>query len=774
MKRSSTSCQWNRIVILFVLSTILAISSTSNAQETWNLTFEETMFEHWGEITNLVRSEHIAVADIEDAGFVFLDYSTPSAPEQLGVVRNNGYLWDVHGRYILIEGSHELFLANYHDDMSLTVQEDYGAYSFDDVYFSGDHFIIEAHGYDEESRRISTLGIYNPESPHYPAGVLAEYGIMVCHTVLVDDTTSFIPVTDELWIYRGFPLEDDTRIIINSPAYDLEKIGDYLFAASVTEEGEPALRVWYLANIENPELAAELPIECDSFEMDMDGSNLYLTATTGDDLQIIQVSVASRRNPEILGTIDDRDNQFDFFTVADDVIVSGGYNDDGEQGLFSFESDPENDYPMVSEMYNSTPGIISITNGQTYSFASHRNDGFYALEYQDVSAPVIHSEIEIEEDLLDMQSAGSYLAGVSETSIYLYELDDNEIPQLLDIFELDFPAECLVHDLIVQENGWLLVNYMDLDLRYRAYVQLFRIHENRTIVQLPDRVGVQQAYDVVGNYALMFHFDQANTEYIAAFYNLTDPEEERIELFTYPSVPYWTSDIVAEYGYCYEFGTSIDPGTDPPHDYQGSISVYDIRDIHNPVWIQNVETDLHSPRVKIYGDYLIAYSNTPYYEDESHAQVWSIEDRENPVMIGSVTMEYTDGNGFTDVAMLGNDQFLILTDQYMMSYRVNNPLVVDDTGSRSTGMPTSFEITGVYPNPFNSSTMILFECNSPAPYTIRLYDILGRQVSTLVNEALQTGTHRVHFDGHGLSSGTYFLRLNAGNQSQVQRIMLVK
>jgi hypothetical protein len=88
--------------------------------------------------------------------------------------------------------------------------------------------------------------------------------------------------------------------------------------------------------------------------------------------------------------------------------------------------------------------------------------------------------------------------------------------------------------------------------------------------------------------------------------------------------------------------------------------------------------------------------------------------------------------------------------------------------------PTSFELQGNYPNPFNPTTNIRYSVPATSEVSLTVYDVLGRQVATLVNGVQATGTYTVNFDATNLSSGVYLYRLQSGNFVQTQKMMLVK
>ena len=88
--------------------------------------------------------------------------------------------------------------------------------------------------------------------------------------------------------------------------------------------------------------------------------------------------------------------------------------------------------------------------------------------------------------------------------------------------------------------------------------------------------------------------------------------------------------------------------------------------------------------------------------------------------------------------------------------------------------PKSYLLNQNYPNPFNPTTRI--SCSLPEAnfVTLKIYDMLGREVSTLVNEMKPAGTFEAEFDASKLSSGTYVYKLNAGGYQTVKKMILTK
>jgi len=116
--------------------------------------------------------------------------------------------------------------------------------------------------------------------------------------------------------------------------------------------------------------------------------------------------------------------------------------------------------------------------------------------------------------------------------------------------------------------------------------------------------------------------------------------------------------------------------------------------------------------------------------------------------------------------------------EYFVS-RETPPILIDRMGDDVVGVedvniPTNFKLFQNYPNPFNPTTSIKYEVSSIANVKLAVYDILGREIETLVNEEKFPGEYEVKFNASNLPSGTYFYVLRAGNFSETKKMILMK
>ena len=131
-----------------------------------------------------------------------------------------------------------------------------------------------------------------------------------------------------------------------------------------------------------------------------------------------------------------------------------------------------------------------------------------------------------------------------------------------------------------------------------------------------------------------------------------------------------------------------------------------------------------------------------------------------------------------------------MTNYYINALTINDTYVFAATGEGVWRRPLTEILTGVegqgikipnqfileqnYPNPFNPSTIIQYAIASRQFVTLKVYDVLGNEVSTLVNEEKPVGNYEVNFNAGGLSSGIYFYKLQTGSFIETKKMMLLK
>jgi len=114
-----------------------------------------------------------------------------------------------------------------------------------------------------------------------------------------------------------------------------------------------------------------------------------------------------------------------------------------------------------------------------------------------------------------------------------------------------------------------------------------------------------------------------------------------------------------------------------------------------------------------------------------------------------------------------NNQVVLLSSPYT----VNSTGV---TGVKVVENPYKFSLSQNYPNPFNPVTIIEYSIPKDEFVKLTVYDFTGRTISTLVNENKKAGKYNISFNGTGIATGVYFYKLQAGNYSVVNKMLLLK
>jgi hypothetical protein len=89
-------------------------------------------------------------------------------------------------------------------------------------------------------------------------------------------------------------------------------------------------------------------------------------------------------------------------------------------------------------------------------------------------------------------------------------------------------------------------------------------------------------------------------------------------------------------------------------------------------------------------------------------------------------------------------------------------------------VPTEYSLDNNYPNPFNPTTTIGYALPNPTHVTLLVFNMLGQEVATLVDEVEEAGYKTVSFDASNLPSGVYTYRITAGTFSDVKKMLLIK
>jgi hypothetical protein len=137
--------------------------------------------------------------------------------------------------------------------------------------------------------------------------------------------------------------------------------------------------------------------------------------------------------------------------------------------------------------------------------------------------------------------------------------------------------------------------------------------------------------------------------------------------------------------------------------------------------------------------------------------------------------DYNNGlpylNTFTVRSAVGEPNRLFVSTFGGSIYRVDQTLT---SVQNQMSVPHAFALDQNFPNPFNPTTTISYSVPKTAHVTLKVYDLLGKEVAVIVNELQDAGPHQTRFDASIFPSGVYFYRLKTGEYMQTRKLVLIK
>ncbi|MBC8204469.1 MAG: T9SS type A sorting domain-containing protein, partial [FCB group bacterium] len=494
------------------------------------------------------------------------------------------------------------------------------------------------------------------------------------------------------------------------------------------------------------------------------------------------IDVSDPFNPQYGGFIDPPGNAF-----VRKIAVSGNYayfTANSSTGLLVYDiTDPTN----MIEAGNYTPfysydGLI-VFNSVLYSVSSP-----FGLTILDVTNPVNIFEIsayEVSGIIYDVEKTGDlavllntyerlHFVDVSNPAnpveIGTYEIEDYVSEMCLEddkIYLSNYNLGLLILDIsdpnnpveagqVVYENYAIINATVSSDYAY-CYAQTLGFNNSNHLLVvdvsdpafpvLTDSIMLAdycQDIAISGGYAYIANSDSGLT-----IIDVSDPYD--ISITTGYLLPYGdrAECIEAEGGYAY-IGTG----------YYDRLYIFNVTDPINPSIAGIYDADNNIYGITVSGNYV-------YIAHGSYGM--TILDVSNPADIYEVGWYNTPGTAYSIAA---DGDYAYVADYYYFGiYDCSLALPVEQRFNDLKSYNISLSAA---PNPFNAKTVISFELRASSEVSLIVYDVQGRKIQSLVTGHLSLGAHEVVWNAEGMSSGIYFARLEAGDFTQTQKLLLIK
>lgn len=385
----------------------------------------------------------------------------------------------------------------------------------------------------------------------------------------------------------------------------------------------------------------------------------------------------------------------------------------------------------------------------------------------------------------DLQESGSYCYLVTFHDLYVLDVSNPVLPELVGINQ---PSSGI--DLHIQIIG--------------NYAYLTNTEEGLRVVDISDpsnpaTVGsVGSAYfnymTSEGNY--VYVTDNLDNLRVFDISNPTTPVE--VGALNFPTPNNLTSGIAANNGYVYvaqyDEGLKVIDVTDPTQptqvatynqnvkltclDMEGNyvyatdiylsqrVDVFDVSDPLNPAIVDTIV--FHNPYIHAWQDW--AFGDILFVADHMDPDL-AILDISNPSQPSIILTQMVPDEIWGADA---TDDYIYLAAYGAGLHIYDNPFGTVTSQQHSFKPPYDYILKQNYPNPFNPSTTIRYSIPESGNVTLKIFNTLGEEVATLVDEFKAAGDHTVNFDAVNLSSGIYFYRLQSGNKIQAKKMMLLR
>jgi hypothetical protein len=403
------------------------------------------------------------------------------------------------------------------------------------------------------------------------------------------------------------------------------------------------------------------------------------------------------------------------------------------------------------------PGFVNDV-AVSGSYAYTGSNGFRVLDVSDSTHPVEVGYANLNGSLVEVADNSvvvySPYSMTANNTFYTMDVSDPANPVTLD----SYTCPAMTWDLVVKDNLVFIACWWD-------GVRIFNMSDPTNIIHLSRVMGWQsggvpgvewcyaQAIDVDGNFLYIVDYKPFPNEDTYGLYiiDITNPSAPAL-LNRFQNITSNPRDVNVENGYAYIA------------DGYGGVEVVDVSDPMNPSVTGYVDLIDGSTGIKVDGDF--AYVSEYIL---GGLQVVDISNPGNPNLTG-----WYQPSGVFALGVESSNGFVYVSDG-LGGIQIYRNLLVDPVSVEQEGNTISdFGLEQNYPNPFNPSTTIKYSISENGFVKLSVYNLLGEEVTTLVNNEQKAGRYEVNFNAKELSSGIYMYRLESNNFLSIKKMILIK
>ncbi len=514
--------------------------------------------------------------------------------------------------------------------------------------------------------------------------------------------------------------------------FDVVVRGDSCYVA----DGFSGLRIFDISNPATPLETGHLITGGKAVSLKVKGKFVYVAAN--EELKIVDISSPS--GPFLTGSFGTYDTAINL-----DVGINNNYV---YIANFSFDlriidvTDPSNPFEVGSFYPGGLFSSIAFNNNYAYT-----NDGLGGAYFNDGLGEIniINlSNLQKPKKVGYIKSVFGYIRSVASDSNYLYAITDMDSLYIFNISVPDNPCPVSVSSII---DGSMIIKvkgnlaFIAFALSGASELGIFDV----TDLTNPSKLS---SFNLISIYIVNISI-QNNFVFLSTSNGL------RIIDISNPSQP-------LEVGNIYE-GSRINAIVKDNSAYVSTVDGLHVVDISNPANPTEIGY-FESWIVHNYSQEITISENYAFVSSDSGITMLDISSPSNLVKKGYFNTVFFNLTAYKShiFGLNGSGLYILQND------------LLTDINFEALGSPKNFTLSQNYPNPFNPSTTISYSLPQSGFVKLNVYDALGREIATLVNEKQQSGNYSVQFNAENLSSGVYFYKLSAGNFIAVKKMMILK
>ena len=672
--------------------------------------------------------------------FQVLDISDPANPKIVGELLTDAQIYSVtiSGNYAYIVNPFRIIDISDPANPALVSSIDSlpAAYPANNVKVKGNYAYLGDWG-----GFITIIDISNPSNPQ-TLGLMNVPGDGVSD-LAVKDTIIYAKSVDNFGIYVFNITNPDSPsqvTIINSYLSGVLRIaGNFLYNGTSS-----TFTIYDISNPANPRYVNEVDISSSgslTTNISVLDTIAYLTLYSGG---IAEIDIADPNNISVISHLN---GPYGLTPVGEDVSFPYDYVAGGT-GLWTVNV--QNPDSMSSVSFFPTGGNVNkmTVDSSYHAYLAELSAGLKILDFSSPSSPKLVGYYLTNEEVIDVAVSGGYAYLDCDSDLQVLDVSNPSSPK--------FVSKVLFNDTL-HSNNFLCLDGSEL-FDTRASEKLYAID-----ISDPQKPKVESTVPLRG---IPAGLSQSNDYLYAAIV------ETGIQVFNIskPNTPIDSAFLkVAGLGGLTTYKNSLFAMGDDTTLKQYGLERYDITNPVNPLFKYFVHTPggfVTPTDIKV--DKYYAYVNTGLYTEGNTLYAISISNQDSGGIIYSASTPSQQGYDFNSIVVYNG---IILTGYLGVDIFKNN-LITEITTSTTT--PNNFELYQNYPNPFNPSTTINYQIPKGGMVIIKIYDILGREIKTLVNGYKPAGRYNVTFNAHNLASGVYIYQLKSGSFVASKKLVLIK